>query len=651
MRTFVWLLVALTVGFSGCMSESKFSDTDSANQRSTETTGGKSAASESNSEKLTLEPYDPPRLEELDKNADWTDGGEMLDGMELLRARQAGERPPLSFAEALKLRNDDPAVNERIRASMGRLPASESDVDWDDTFNRHMLIDVKSTNPILASTVQEQDLLSYTGLELFGFDWNMKPFVDKSVVKSWQTSKDHMLDKIVLRDDLTWSDGRPVTAHDVVFTFKTIMDPEVPTITQRTDTSRLRWIEAYDDHTLVYFHKQPLATNLTVMNFPIIPKHVYESEVAKDKTLKTSEAFQRLEKKPVVGGAYEIVKNERSAEILLKRRESWYMHNGKQVREKPYFDQVRFRIKPDPNTALLDLKSGDLDELEISAEQWLSQTGDDEFYRHNIKATAVEWTYFYFGWNNHSPYFQDRRVRQAMSYAFDHREMLDSLFHGLYQPANGLFHPDSWLAPKKPTPVYEQDLDKAEALLDEAGWSDHDGDGIRDKETDGRLTPFEFTIIVRQDPARIRCCELLKSSLDKIGVICNITSLEGTTLQQRMDQRDFVAAFAGWGTGSDPDTSSNIWTTEAIKSGRNYLNYSNKEVDRLYEQARVEFDREKRGEIYGRIHTLIYDDQPCTFLYYQNAFYGFNRRLRGYNFSPRGPYSFSPGIFSIWAER
>jgi len=645
-----FMLLLITAWCAGCIYESTpISGRKSPSKQSSSATGNSKPTKDD--DKLTLEPFDAPSLAELDKTAGWMDGQELLDGMELLRAKQAGEKPPLSFAEALKLRNDSREANEAIRASLGRLPTSDSDVDWDDTFNRHMLIDVKSTNPILASTVQEQDLESYTGLELFGFDWNMQPFVNKDVVKSWQTTKDHMMDKIVLRDDLTWSDGRPVTAHDVVFTFKTIMDPDVPTIVMRTNTSRIRWIEAYDDHTLVYFHKQPLASNLTVMDFPSIPKHVYEEEVKKDKSLKTSPAFQALEEKPVVGGAYEIVKNLRSSEILLRRRESWYMHDGKQVREKPHFAQVRFRIIQDPNTALLALKSGELDELEISAEQWLSQTGDDKFYQHNTKATAVEWTYFYFGWNNYSPYFNDRRVREAMSYAFDHREMLDSLFQGLYQPASGLFHPDSWLAPKKPTKLYQQDLDKAEALLDEAGWEDHDGDGIRDKEINGALKPFEFTIIVRQDPARIRCCELLKSSLDKIGIICNITALEGTTLQQRMDNREFDAAFAGWGTGSDPDTSSNIWTTEAISSGRNYLNYSNKEVDRLYEQARLEFDREKRGEIYGRIHTLIYNDQPCTFLYYQNAFYGFNKRVRGYNFSPRGPYSYDPGIFSFWAER
>ena len=90
-------------------------------------------------------------------------------------------------------------------------------------------------------------------------------------MKSWQTSKDRMYDKVVLRDDLTWSDGQPVTAHDVVFSFQTIMNPRCRRVAVRTGTDKLRWVEAYDDHTVVFFHKEPLATNVWNINFPLFP--------------------------------------------------------------------------------------------------------------------------------------------------------------------------------------------------------------------------------------------------------------------------------------------------------------------------------------------------------------------------------------------
>ena len=107
----------------------------------------------------------------------------------------------------------------------------------------------------------------------------------------------------------------------------------------------------------------------------------------------------------------------------------------------------------------------------------------------------------------------------------------------------------------------------------------------------------------------------------------------------------FQAAFGGWGSGADPDTTSNIFASNA---GRNYGGYSNSRVDELFEQARHEFDEDKRYALYGEIHRQLWKDQPYTWLFYRNSFYGFNKRLRGYNFSPRGPFHYGPGFGSFY---
>ena len=92
------------------------------------------------------------------------------------------------------------------------------------------------------------------------------------------------MDKFVLRDDLTWSDGEPITAKDVEFSFKVIMTEAVPILAVRTGTDQIKWVEAYDDHTVVVFHKEALATNTENINFPVIPKHVYEKSLPEDPT-------------------------------------------------------------------------------------------------------------------------------------------------------------------------------------------------------------------------------------------------------------------------------------------------------------------------------------------------------------------------------
>ena len=232
-----------------------------------------------------------------------------------------------------------------------------------------------------------------------------------------------------------------------------------------------------------------------------------------------------------------------------------------------------------------------------------------------------------------------------MTYALDYNEMLNTICYGLYQPNQGTYHPTSWMFPKEGPQPIEQDLAKARQLLDEAGWIDTDNDGIRDKMFGSRSQPFEFTIHCGQTETAKKVSTLLKESLDQIGVVCHVKPTEFAVLQQINLDHKFQATLGGWGTGTDPDTSSNIFKTD---EPRNYGVYSNKRVDELFKQGKHEFDPEKRAAIYAEIHTILWDDQPYTWLYYRNAFYAFNKKLRGYNFSPRGPYNYGPGFSSLF---
>jgi len=605
------------------------------------------AAAQETARQVAAEPaFAPPPVDVLDRDAKWIDRP-VKDGVTVLREVQAHEKPLCSPAEALALENDSPDANAKILSALGRLP-EPGQADLEARIDRHVAGDLGSTNPILISSSAEFDILGLTGFGLFSYDRTLEPFASADTVTSWQTSADGLLDKVVMRDDLVWSDGTPITAHDIAFTYKVIMDPRVPVPAVRSGTDQMRGVHAYDDRTVVFFHKEPLATNVWNINFPVLPKHVYERTWEQDPTLKDSPEHVALEEKPVVGGPYEILSRKRGQEIVLRRRANWSTVNGRTVRDEPFFREVRFRIIEDPNTSLLALKSGEIDEMILQPEQWMTQTTDTDFYRLNTKANAPEWVSFHFAWNIATPFFADRRVRRAMSYAFDHDRMLEKICLGMYQPCAGNYPPDSWMAgPKKLVP-YKQDLDKAEALLDEAGWIDHDNDGIRDKEIGGRLVPFEFTVLVNQQPFRIAICTLLKENLEQIGIVANVRPVEVTTLQDMLQKKNFQACISGWGSGTDPDSSENLWKTGEM---RNYVGYSNPEVDRLFAEGRRELDRSRRAGKYARIQELLYEDQPYTWLFWRNSFYGFSKSLRGYVFSPRGPYHYSPGSGSLWKPR
>ncbi|MEX0612897.1 MAG: ABC transporter substrate-binding protein, partial [Pirellulales bacterium] len=261
----------------GCASEDVTSSAD----------GGTSAAAEEESADKSfqlgslLKPFDPPPFEELEKSAEWVDRP-VLDGMEVLRKKQeAAGPPPVSVKEALALRNNSPQDNEQILATLSRIaPEDSSGVDYDTTWVRHVPGDLKSSNPLLLSSFAEFEYQALTALGslfgLLGYDQDLNYFAPSEVVVSWQTSKDYLMDKLVLRDDLTWSDGKPITAHDVEFSFKVIMTDAVIVPAVRTGTDQLKWVKAYDVRTVVMFHKEALATNTQNIVFPVIPKHIYE---------------------------------------------------------------------------------------------------------------------------------------------------------------------------------------------------------------------------------------------------------------------------------------------------------------------------------------------------------------------------------------
>jgi peptide/nickel transport system substrate-binding protein len=590
-------------------------------------------------------PFDPPPLEELEKTVEWEDSP-VVDSLAKLREQKKSEPALVSVEQALQMRNDSPEANEKILSALSVVaPEDGKDVDYDATISRGLPMDLLTTNPILYSSVAESEYQDLTGFGLFGFNWEMSPHADADSVVSWQTSKDRLYDKIVMRKDLTWSDGKPITAHDVVFTFKAIMSSQVPVPAVRSGTDQLKWVEAYDDYTLVFFHKAAEATNVWNLNFPIIPKHIYEKSIYADPTLRTSDYHGRQERNPVTGGQYELARWNRGSEIVLRRRDSFYEHDSKQVRDKPYFKEIRYHVIEDANTRLLALKSGRIHEGRLEAEQWETQTSGYDFYNNNTKVYGTEWLYMYIGFNLKTPFFEDKRVRRAMAYAFDYDEMIEDLCFGLHPRAHGIFHPTAWMYPKDPPPLIQQDLDRAEDLLDEAGWVDSDGDGIRDKEINGVRMPFEFTLIVSQKPDRIDICNLFRENLDSIGVVCHVVPMEAAVFMDRVHNRRFEAEMAGWGTATDPYFNENLFGT---KGERNYGSYSNEEVDALFKAGMKEFDREKRAEIYGEIFKKIYEDQPYMFLYNLSSFYGFNKNLRGYRFSPRGPFTYGPGFDSIW---
>ena len=600
-------------------------------------------------ETVDRESFEPPAsLDELIAAHEWTEIP-VVDGYAEL-AEQKPTTAEVDLAAATGMANDSAEANETLVRAFGALPASDDEVDYEAEIRFAWGADAKTANPILGSSVYDFELAGFTGIGLWGLSQNLDTYPSADTVESYRRSDDALVDLFVLRDDLFWSDGEPVTAGDIAFTFRTILNPEVPAVAVRSGTDELVDVVAYDDRTVAFFHESTKATNAANTNFSIIPKHIFAESMKADPTLKNSAEHVAYEKDPVVAGPYRIRSRVIGQEIVLERRPEYFEVDGQAVRKKPHFKTIRIRIIEDQNTRLLALKKGDVDYLEpLTPDQWDGQTDSDEFYARNTKLSGEEWVYFYFGWNNESPFFRDRRVRLAMSLAFDHDEFQRTIGKGLFRPGIGTTPEAAWWAPQTMPEPLSQDLDAAEKLLAEAGWEDTNDDGTLDK--DGR--EFVFTMPYSSG-AKVSeaAVGLLRSNLAQIGIRLNPKPTEFTVLQQRARDHEFDAMFAGWGTGADPDSGKNIWTTRAIETGgRNYVNFRNEAVDRLYELGIYELDRERRGRLYGRIAEIIWAEQPYTFIYYRSTFVGMSNRLRGITFSPRGPLGFSGGFEGLWKPK
>ena len=229
------------------------------------------------------------------------------------------------------------------------------------------------------------------------------------------------------------------------------------------------------------------------------------------------------------------------------------------------------------------------------------------------------------------PWFKDRRVRQAMTMLIDRKTILDKLLFGLGTIVTGNFYINSPDYNKNIKP-YPYDPGKAVKLLEEAGWTDHDGDGIRDK--DGIPFSFEFLISAGSKFAE-QLATIMQESLKNVGIKMSIRKLEWAVFIQKIQSRDFDACTLGWSLGWESDPYQ-VWHSSQAKSGSNFVGFVNPEADRIIEMARREFDPEKRHKLYHRFHKILHIEQPYTFLFTMKALVAVSKRFQNVNVYPMG---------------
>lgn len=468
--------------------------------------------------------------------------------------------------------------------------------------------------PYLASDSASQEVaaLLYTAPLEYDKDWN----IVKLAAESWEVEEDGTFMRFKLREGLKWQDGAPLTADDVTFTYKLMVNPSTPTayaadflnIAEYKQTGPLSFEVRYD---------APYARSAITWMHPILPKHILEGQNI------ASTPFAR---NPVGAGPFKLKSWETGSRVVLEANDLYF-------KGRPYIDEVVYRIIPDLTTIFLEAKAGKIDFLGLTPQQYLRQTSGPDWDKNWKKYKYLAPGYTFLGFNLTSPLFADERVRQALSYAVNRESVIKGALMGMGEPTIGPYKPGTWVYNTAITP-YAYDPERAKALLAEAGWTPGE-DGVL-VNSDGRR--FSFTILVNQgNEERVKVATIIQREFQAVGVECSIRTVEWAAfLKEFVNKGNYDALILAWNILDDPDIF-DVWHSSAIsENGLNFVHYANSEVDALLEKAHITVDRAERKVLYDRFQEILHKEQPYLFLYVPYSLPMVQARFRGIEPAPAG---------------
>ena len=497
------------------------------------------------------------------------------------------------------------------------------------TLVRRLDADIVTLNAAAVNGRYDNYVAQYLFTPMIYIDRDLRPM--PGLAKSWDISKDGKVYRFSLNEKATFSDGTPVRASDVLFTLRKIVDPaseavQTAGLFELFDPAHSRVI---DDHTVEIVFREALAGQLErFKDVYVVPEHVYSKG-----------DFRKDYNSTAVGnGPYKLVRRDVGKEIVLQRRDDYWG-------TKPHIQTIIFKVILDHGTAWSALKKQEIDETLIASDTWLREHSNPALTRYLDFRRFYALNYNYVAWNEHNPLFADKRVRRALSMCIPTDSIINDLYHGTARAMSAHFTPDQW-AYNPNVPVIRYDVDEAKRILAGLGWADKDNDGVLENGT----KKFEFDLLALSGSATGKqLLQLVQAEMKKAGINVNLVILDGAAAIQRILGGNYDAAYLAWDLDPDPDPYNLFHSSQTPPHGQNLVYYSNPEADRLIDTARRELDRSKRKELYQRLHEVLYEDQPYTWVVQASLKWGINKRVRGVDASPGfGLYLWYPGELGWW---
>jgi len=474
-----------------------------------------------------------------------------------------------------------------------------------------LLGDIDSLNPFTSSSAAASEIhdLIYPRLFEEQPDYTKGPptFAPNIALRATPGEDGYSLD-IELRE-CTWSDGAPITAEDVRFSWLAARSPDVAWV----NASIVDFIEDIEIHgprklTVRYSQQYPYQ-QMDVNDIQILPKHSFGKVPFEQ--WQTHGKWEEQAK--VSGGPFLLESLKPNQEIVLARNPRYWKEG------RPYLDKLIFRIIPDLRTQLTSVLAGDVDCMQAV----IPKDADRILEAPHLQLyTYMTRSYGYVGWNCKRWPFDDARVRNAMSHAIDVEDIVEALFRGYAKVAGPQIISSLWASNPNIHPV-EFDPDRAEALLQEAGWR-RNGDGIYEK--DGK--PFRFALVTNsENELRQRMCQMIKANLRDVGVEAELKPMEFNQMSTQLKHHEFQAYVGGWYVATKVDMKP-TWHSTSVDGRFNYVNFQDPRVDEIIDEARVMSDFEKARPLWYELQEILNAAQPYTMLYEPRGLNALHKRFQ-----------------------
>ena len=486
-------------------------------------------------------------------------------------------------------------------------------------YGRPATLDPVTSNDMISLRITE---LLFNGL--VGIDEKQEIVPD--LAESWEISDDGLNYTFHLRQDVSWhqregEEPKPFTADDVVFTHHLMMHPQ--TITPlKVRYEFIETVTKIDDYTVNVTLKRPILNALAKFTFKVIPKHGPKNP----DFLTREDPFVH---QPIGTGPYVLKNITAEREVILVANENYF-------KGRPHIQKLVARPFADQNIMSQALMFNAIDMIVLVNHRDIPLIqGDKRFVLEPYNALS----YSFFGFNVRNPLLADKRVRQAITYAVNRKEMLDSFFQGQGTLISGPFAPGSWAYNLDVQPL-PYDPQMAMEILKEAGFVQGE-DGIMEK--DGKKLSLTMKVPIEKESEAVKRVVLaFKNYLEKIGV--EVTGEFKEWLAWKEDvflKHDFDIIFASWVFDDSADISSLFHSAEIGPWRNNFGGYSNPGVDSLIVESKLTLDHEKRRTINRKLHAIIAEETPYTFLWTLTNYAAFHKKLRHVAIHPYKFFSFA----------